>query len=392
MDRRSLLRSAVVGAGSVALGGSLWREAAAAEPGPSRYGPLRAADVNGVRLPDGFTSRVVARTGRPVGASGYLWHPAPDGGACFPVAGGGWTYVSNSEVVPGGGASALRFGADGTVQSAYRILSGTRANCAGGATPWGCWLSCEEVDRGAVFETDPSGATAAVRRPAMGLFQHEAAAVDPELRVVYLTEDERDGCFYRFRPSRWPDLSAGSLQVMVVHPSTGATSWRPVPDPAATTTRTRYQVSGVARFAGGEGAWYADGSVWFTTKYDNRVWRLRRRAAAAPRGRLRRHRGRHAPARRRQRRRQQRGGALRGRGRRRHADLHDQSRRRGSRRSSSWSATAARRSPGRRWAPSGRRLYFSSQRGTTGLASGGVTFEVRGPFRRETPTPGPWRR
>ena len=63
--------------------------------------------------------------------------------------------------------------------AAYRILSGTRANCAGGATPWGRWLSCEEVDRGYVWDTDPAGAGTPVRRDAMGRFQHEAAAVDP---------------------------------------------------------------------------------------------------------------------------------------------------------------------------------------------------------------------
>lgn len=31
--------------------------------------------------------------------------------------------------------------------------------------------------------------------------------------------------------------------------------------------------------------------------------------------------------------------------------------------------------------PDGTRLYFSSQRGTSGSSSGGITYEVRGPFR-----------
>ena len=30
--------------------------------------------------------------------------------------------------------------------------------------------------------------------------------------------------------------------------------------------------------------------------------------------------------------------------------------------------------------PSNERLYFSSQRGKSGSASGGVTYEVKGPF------------
>jgi secreted PhoX family phosphatase len=33
------------------------------------------------------------------------------------------------------------------------------------------------------------------------------------------------------------------------------------------------------------------------------------------------------------------------------------------------------------FSPDGRRLYFSSQRGTTGRSSGGITYEVTGPFR-----------
>lgn len=31
--------------------------------------------------------------------------------------------------------------------------------------------------------------------------------------------------------------------------------------------------------------------------------------------------------------------------------------------------------------PAGDRLYFSSQRGTTGRSAGGITYEVSGPFR-----------
>jgi hypothetical protein len=57
-------------------------------------------DANGIRLPAGFTSRVVASSGQPVGNS--VWHPYPDGGATFSLPDGGWIYVSNSEV-PGAG-------------------------------------------------------------------------------------------------------------------------------------------------------------------------------------------------------------------------------------------------------------------------------------------------
>lgn len=283
MDRRTLLRSAVAGAGAVAFGFTMTRESLAypAQAGPSPYGPLQAADANGVMLPSGFRSRVVARTGQLVAHTGHVWHGAPDGGACF-ADGTGWIYVSNAELGDGaGGVSAVRFDADGTITDAYPILAGTTDNCAGGATPWHTWLSCEEHTGGHVHETDPFGVRPAVRREAMGRFTHEAAACDPDRRVVYLTEDESDGAFYRFVPDSWGDpsaLSAGTLQVLCEAPD-GALSWADVPDPAGTVgdpdgyaAATRDQVVTAKRFNGGEGCYYRAGTCFFTTKGDNRVW------------------------------------------------------------------------------------------------------------------------
>src|SRR5688572_319558 len=262
MDRRSFLKVGALGAGATFIGTrylGLSLPAAYAADGP--YGALLAADARGIQLPAGFTSRVVATSGQVVPGTSYTWHGAPDGGACFPV-GGGWVYVSNSELSPGG-AGALRFATDGSVTSAYRILSGTTRNCAGGPTPWGTWLSCEETSTGRVWECDPLGVNAAVVRPAMGSFNHEAAAVDPVGQHIYLTEDAGSGKLRRFRPTTWGDLSAGTLEAAVV--SGFNVTW--------TTS-----ISSGTGFNGGEGAWYADGKVWFTTKGDNRVWELDVRA------------------------------------------------------------------------------------------------------------------
>lgn len=269
MERRDFLRAAVVGGGAVALGFSVPRAAIAypAVPGPSPYGALQPANSNGIMLPSGFTSRVIARSTQAVAGTGYTWHGAPDGGACY-ADGSGWIYVSNAELGSGAGkVSAIKFSSNATITSAYQILSGTNRNCAGGTTPWNTWISCEEVDTGYCWETDPWGVNPAVRRNAMGRFNHEAAACDPVRKVVYLTEDKSNGGFYRFVPTTWGNLSSGTLQVLKTN-----LTWATVPDPDGSPTATRLQVSGMKVFNGGEGAYYRNNKCYFTTKGDNKVW------------------------------------------------------------------------------------------------------------------------
>jgi secreted PhoX family phosphatase len=381
MRRRSFLMLSSAAVMTVGLGTAAWRRAlgSTAVIGESPYGALEAPDANGVAVPAGFSTRLLATTGSVVPGTDYAWHGQPDGAACIADSDGGWLYVSNSELTDGrGGVGVLRFRSNGNVTDAYPVLDGTTWNCAGGATPWGTWLSCEEHEAGLVWECDPFQAGQGIARPGLGRFTHEAAAVDPATGYVYLTEDDYDSRLYRFRPNRWADLSDGVLEAASLRPR-GTLRWIDV------RADRPYRGSNTTAFERGEGAWFSNGVVYFCTTADHRVW-----AHDVKKGTLEiiynaRTIGHEAP--------------LRepdnvtvhpasgdiyvaegGGGELNLVLLADQNGRRIAAPFVQLSGHSRSEIAGPAFSPDGARLYFSSQRGRDGKI--GMTFEVTGPFRQ----------
>jgi secreted PhoX family phosphatase len=279
------------------------------------YGAL-VPDPQGVLdLPQGFSYRVISRLGDAMNDGGTVPDNA-DGMGAFALPGGKIALVRNHELMPdqdGGGAVGPAYDTVArsliplpggttnvvldartlTVERQFRSLAGTIRNCAGGITPWGTWLTCEENtsradgrinrDHGYVFEV-PAAATAQVNPAplvALGRFNHEAAAVDPATGIVYQTEDRGDGLLYRFTPKVPGRLAeGGKLQALAVdgladsRNHDGVTfapgAWRGVrwvdldhPEAPDDDLRRRGAAAGALLFARGEGIHMGEGELYF---------------------------------------------------------------------------------------------------------------------------------
>ena len=254
LSRRQFLRRGTAAGAALMIPSTLEllfaRVASGADLKAEGYGPL-APDPEGLLdLPAGFHYRAfsMAMSGRTDDArfsgrlsNGDLVPSSHDGMAAFAGPEGVTILVRNHEIEPDesppvraapehlydpiapGGTTTLWVGADRQLQRSFVSLAGTLRNCAGGRTPWGSWVSCEEsswtpgaldasdADRhpsvskrhGYVFEVDAhaEGPVAPTPIVPMGRFRHEALAVDPATGFVYLTEDRPDGLLYRYRPS-----------------------------------------------------------------------------------------------------------------------------------------------------------------------------------------------
>lgn len=320
-DRRRFLAATGTAFAALSLSGCVVRTrglggAPGGGQGFAGYGPLQRDPQGLLDLPEGFSYRVLSRLGDAMDDSGTV-PDRGDGMGAFDIGNGEIALVRNHELQPqhdAGGPIARGFGTrDGefvpggtttivldaqtlAVKREFRSLGGTIRNCAGGVTPWGTWLSCEEAptgpgqkygeglarNHGWVFEVPAAapGLVDPVPLTAMGRFNHEAACVDPATGFVYMTEDRDDSVLYRFVPRVAGDLvKGGRLQAMALEGLADTRNWNAAAMPVGRgyavswidlddveapgdDLRQRAAAQGAALIARGEGLHMGDGEMF----------------------------------------------------------------------------------------------------------------------------------
>lgn len=327
---------AVVGEGLADAGGAAK---------PIGFGDLLPDPAGIFDLPAGFSYRVISRAGERT-EMGYTVPGQFDGMAAFTGPNGQVVLVRNHELDPsqvamgpfqtrkpepticydngngfspgqGGTTTVVYDPHTGITIRQYMSLAGTTRNCGGGPTPWGSWISCEETteiagpvkgrngaayvnaqDHGFAFEV-PASATIRIAEPvplrAMGRFNREAVAVNPDTGLIYQTEDSQEGVLYRFIPSTPGKLrEGGRLQALCLPDFKGDTTnwnqrdvsvgdqlrvtWVDIKDPLNNPAQ-QARAAGAARFTRGEGIWLSGERLWFVctdggARRKGQIWQL----------------------------------------------------------------------------------------------------------------------
>jgi secreted PhoX family phosphatase len=374
ISRRQILTGGTAAGVGLTVAGVLpsLAEPAAASPAQGRPGggsssggrpfPPLQDDPNGIlALPAGFSYKIVTREGTTDMSFGQGKTPAFHDGTGVVASGHNkLAIIQNHELTPhmsafgvphiagtvydpgavdAGGCTVITTDRNGKATAEWVGISGTVRNCAGGVTPWGAWLTCEETfinagtawtagtqtgtyekNHGYVFEVSQSESKRQVPKPikAFGRYEHEALAVEPNLKHVYLSEDASgpNGLFYRWRATTGPRLglglanslsdTAGKLEAMQIRLDDGSilpdvayltsaqigrpfkVTWIEVPDRDAVTTPTRSQFADgtVTRGKKFEGVWSTEKGAYIVnsfafgasdlpadaTKHDGMVW------------------------------------------------------------------------------------------------------------------------
>lgn len=371
VSRRQILTGGAAAGVGLSVAGVLPSLAAPAAASSGSHGPRPAGgrpfppledDPDGIlALPAGFQYRIVTREGQTDLLFGQGKTPAfHDGTGVVDAGRNRLTIVQNHEMTPhmsefgvphvagtvydpgaavAGGCTVITTDGWGRPTAEWVGISGTVRNCAGGVTPWGTWLTCEETfinagatwsaagqtgtyekSHGYAFEVTDAGSGHQVPRPikAFGRYEHEALAVEPNLRHVYLSEDASgpNGLFYRWSAPHGVRLNrglattlgdtAGKLEAMQIRLDDGSilpdvayltsaqlgrpfkVTWAEVADRDAVSTPTRKQFADgtVTRGKKFEGVWSNGSGIYIVnsfafgandlpadaTKHDGMVW------------------------------------------------------------------------------------------------------------------------